>query len=144
MGIGFTTTDYAASVSAALLYEGDLPGDAEAFQFLCPNEWTFSNEEAFKPVNRLLRATEPPRDETDDDYTIRVRNLFDTCARVVQEVDLSARYGARLFVTFGAPDPNDVIELEEKRFIERVNPPELFEAWCREVGTGIEETLGTR
>ncbi len=130
--IGLITTDDVLTIGSFLRFEGDLPGDAEPYQLLSPVEWTRSEEHAFDNLNQYLASTRPPAGESDEKYRKRVHNIFETCAVVLEQLDLRRRYGSALFLTFTGVDPNPVLEAEEKLFVNRLNSSGVFEEWCNE------------
>jgi len=73
-----------------------------------------------------------PSSESDPDYDKRVNNVFETCATVLEELDPRKRFGDSLFLTFACGDPNDTMLAEEKKFVARMNSPEVFAQWCGE------------
>ncbi|MCP3999025.1 MAG: DUF4303 domain-containing protein [bacterium] len=131
-GIGFVTTDDLLAIVASLRFDGDLPTDAEPYQLLSPVEWPRSEERSFDEFNQHLELTRPPVSESDAEYERRVRDMFELCASVVEQLDLRNRYGASLFLAFAGVDPNSVLEVEEKRFVARLNPSKVFKEWCDE------------
>ncbi len=132
LGIGFVTTDDLLAIGASLRFDGDLPADAENYELFSPVEWSRSEERSFEELNQYLELTRPPDSESDANYERRVRDVFELCASVVEQLDLRNRYGASLFLTFAGVDPNSVLAAEEKRFVARLNPSKVFEEWCDE------------
>ncbi len=133
-GVGFVTTDDLLAIGVSLRFDGDLSEDAETYELYSPVEWPRSEEQSFDELNQHLKLTRPPDSESEAAYDKRVRYMFELCASVVEQLDLRNRYGASLFLTFAGVDPNPVLEAEEKRFVARLNPPEVFEEWCEEFG----------
>jgi hypothetical protein len=122
LAIGFVTSDAARSLAAFLRFAGDLPLQAEAYKLLSPVEWSHSDDQSFEELNRYLAAVRASREESDADYRIRVRRLVDACADGVEALGLRQRFGDDLFLTFCGVDPNETLEAEERRFVQRLNP----------------------
>jgi hypothetical protein len=131
LGIGFLTNDDVDNVVVSLLYEGDLPDDAEVYLRFSPAEWENVEEAPFEDLNGLL-IDAFPSDESEDEYKMRVYSVFEACADVVEDMDLEDRFGVSLFLTFAAGDPNDTLLAAEKKFVRRMNSSDVFEEWCEE------------
>ena len=134
LAIGFVTTDDVQIVGAKLLFEGDLPDDAELYQKLSPVEWEFSEEEAFTKLNLFLSSQKKQMPETESSYKDWVSNIFNSFATTLKNLEVRKKFGQSLFLTFAGVDPNDILEEEEKLFVETMNSKVVFEQWCLEFG----------
>ena len=131
LAIGFLTTDSVTEVGAKLLFEGDLPDDAEDYQLLSPVEWIRSEEDAFSALNQQLSSF-ILSNEDEQKYEERISMIFNVFASTMESVDLRARYGSGLYLTFAGVDPNRILGLEEKKFVQLMNTHSVFKRWCAE------------
>jgi len=132
VAIGFVTTDDVQTIGARLLFEGDLPDDAEGYQKLSPVEWIFSEEEAFTKLNLFLSSQIKLCEESESNYEDRVANIFDAFATTLVNFEVRKKLGESLYLTFAGVDPNSVLERQEKLFVEAMNPRWIFDEWCLE------------
>lgn len=132
LAIGFVTTDDVMTIGAKVLFDGDLPENAQDYQKLSPVEWVHSEENAFMKLNQYLPSMARLAEENEDGYSQRVRVVFDKFIAVLKHVDLRRKFGETLYLTFAGVDPNSVLEAEEKRFVKLMNPSSIFELWCDE------------
>ncbi len=133
IGIGLMCGDEASSFGPCLLDGAQVPADAERDFFFNPPEWggTFGLE-CFDELNASLESARV--DPGDSRYPKHVRKIFDCCAEAVRQLRLRERFGEQLFVTMGGFDPNSVLEAEERRFVELVNPPDIVARWIEDFG----------
>ncbi len=131
--IGFTTSDDLAVVGAFLLFDGDLPEDAERYMTLSPVEWTYSDEASFADVANLVESGRNAT-ESEEDYEARIRDIFEACADATEALELRQRYANLEYVTFASVDPSPFFVEQEGRFVRRLNSYELWQAWRHECG----------
>lgn len=134
VAIGVVTADAVQAVGASLLFAGDLPEDAPAYQRLSPVEWPQSHEDAFVELNQHLKANHPLGGESDQEYKSRVSIVFDACATAMELLDLRREFPRLAFLTFAGVDPNPALEEAEAEFVRRMNPPDVFDEWRAEFG----------
>lgn len=131
--IGFVTTDDLVGFGAFLLFDGDLPEDAERYQKLSPVEWRFSEQRSFSAVNQVL-DTALTKQESDEEFSARIRCVFETCADVVEALELRRRYPNLEFITLAGTDPSQELVDAEEEFVRRLNTCETWQAWREELG----------
>ena len=130
--IGIVTTDSVLTIAARVLYDGDLPANAETYMKLSPVEWIHSEEDAFKELNQFLAANLDITNEKEAEYKQRVRYVYDEFRSAFERFDFRKQFGESFYLTFAGVDPNSILESEEKRFVKLMNSPSVFEEWCAE------------
>lgn len=131
LAIAFIMPDSVNAIVAALLFDGDLPGDAPAYKRLSPVEWTEFRETPFESLNQYLEQLRPSP-ESDADYENRVTRIVEASAEEIERARLPDRFPRLSFFSFAGVDPNPVLEKAEREFVRRMNPPAIVEAWERE------------
>lgn len=128
--IAFLTTDDLVDISAHYLLQGDLEPGSDPSDRFYPTEWARRyDDKSFAEVASYIDEHRTRLLDYGGYYSTAVGLLYEAAARALVETGFRDRFPSLYFVTFTAFDPNDIFELEERRFIERVNPLPVVEAW---------------